>query len=45
MRESKGRKEREAALAQRTEEGKEIRTHLTLHLARERECGGEGRRE
>ena len=31
--------------AQRTEEGKEIRTHLALHLAGERECEGEGRRD
>ena len=43
--ESEGRKEREVTQAQRTEEGKEVRTHLALHLGGVRECEGERGRE
>ena len=42
--ECEGRKEREATQAQRTE-GKEVRTHLALHLVGVRECQGERGRE
>ena len=38
--ECEGRKEREATQAQRME-GKEVRTHLALHLVGVQECQGE----